>query len=75
MTATVRLDEEHEKKLKEAAALLHKKKSEILREALDFYVDHILSQKRRRILEAVEKVNAADKRENEDWEATLRDGL
>jgi len=75
MTATVRLDEEHEKKLKEAAALLHKKKSEILREALDFYVDHILSQKRRRILEAVEKVNAADKKENEDWEATLHDGL
>jgi hypothetical protein len=34
-----------------------------------------LSQKRRRILEAVEKVNAADKKENEDWEATLRDGI
>ncbi len=76
VTVTVRLDEAHdEKKLKGVVALLQKKKSEILREALDFYVDHILSQKRRRILAALEKVNAADKKENEDWEATLHDGL
>jgi predicted transcriptional regulator len=75
MMATVRLDEEHEKKLKEAAAFLHKKKSEILREALDFYVDHIFSEKRRRILSAVEKVKTADRSENERWNGAAGDGL
>jgi predicted transcriptional regulator len=75
MTATVRLDKEHEKELNEMAALFHKKKSDMLREALDFYVDHILSEKRRRILAAVEKVDTSDAAENEAWEEALDDGL
>ena len=38
MVATVRLDDVHENKLEKVAALLHKKKSDVLRDALDYYV-------------------------------------
>jgi len=75
MIATVRLDEDHESKLKKVAEILHKKKSDVLRDALDFYADHILNEKKRRILDAVAKVKAADALESEALEDTIDDGL
>ena len=75
MVATVRLDDKHEFKLKKIAEVLHKKKSDVLREALDFYADHVLDEKKRRIFNAVQKVKEADVREAEELEGTLDDGL
>ena len=75
MTATVRLDTHHEKLLEEVAEQLHKKKSEILREALDFYAKHVLSEKRRRMDQAVERVKEAERKEMEFCDGTIDDAL
>ncbi len=75
MVATVRLDDDHETKLKKVAEVLHKKKSDVLREALDFYADHVLNKKKQRILKAVEKVQKADAIEAKSLEGTLEDGF
>ena len=75
MIATVRLDEDHESKLKKVSEILHKKKSDVLRDALDFYADHVLNEKKQRILDAVAKVKAADAMESEALEDTINDGL
>ena len=75
MVATVRLDDSHETKLVKIAELLHKKKSDVLRDALDYYADFILNEKKRRILKAVEKVKDADSLESKELEGTLNDGF
>lgn len=75
MVATVRLDDAHKSKLEKVAALQHKKKSDVLRDALDYYADYVLNAKKRRILKAVEKVKGADALEAKALEGTLNDGL
>jgi len=75
MVTTVRLDEKRERILKEMTERLHKRKSEVLREALDFYAAHVLNTRKQRLLDAVEKVYEADIEEMEKWEGTLDDGL
>ena len=75
MVATVRLDDKHEFKLKKIAEVLHKKKSDVLREALDFYAEHVLDEKKRRILKAVQKVKEADAKEAKELEGTIGDSL
>lgn len=75
MVATVRLDDAHENKLEKVAELLHKRKSDVLRDALDYYADYVLSAKKRRILNAVEKVKEADALEAKAMVGTLSDGL
>lgn len=75
MVATVRLDDVHEIKLSKVAALLHKKKSEVLRDALDYYADYVLNEQKRRMLKVVEKVKEADASESKALEGTLGDGL
>ena len=61
--------------MKKVAEVLHKKKSDVLRDALDYYADHVLNEKKRRILKAVAKVQAADASESAAFEATINDGL
>ncbi len=75
MVTTVRLDERREKMLKEIAQKLHRKKSEIIREAIDFYAEHVLVERRKRMESAVKKVGNADAREAAELEGTLDDGL
>lgn len=75
MVTTVRLDERREKMLKEIAQKLHRKKSEIIREAIDFYAEHVLVERRKRMESAVKKVGTADAREAAELEGTLDDGL
>jgi predicted DNA-binding protein len=75
MTATVRLDEPLEKKLELLTTLLHKKKSDVIREAIDFYAKNIENSQKSRILNAVEKTAKADKKECEILDETLNDGL
>lgn len=75
MTATVRLDEALEIKLERIAKTLHKKKSDVIREAIEFYASSVESHKKSRILLAVEKTKEADKAVYESVEGTLNDGL
>lgn len=75
MTATVRLDEALELKLERIAKTLRKKKSDVIRDAIDFYASSVESEKKSRILLAVEKTKEADKALYKEVEGTLSDGL
>ena len=74
MTATVRLDEALEINLERIAKTLHKKKSDVIREAIEFYASSVESHKKSRILLAVEKTKEADKEVHKHFEGTLNDG-
>ncbi len=73
--ATVRLDEHMEKTLESLSSRLHKKKSDVIREAIAFYALNIDKSKNSRILSAVEKTKEADRRINAEMEGTLSDGI
>ncbi|MDQ1299233.1 MAG: hypothetical protein QG558_1772 [Campylobacterota bacterium] len=75
MTATVRLDKTLEEKLDFISQSLHKKKSDIIRDAISFYADSIQNSQKSRILKAVAKTKEADKAENDQFEGTLYDGM
>ncbi len=75
MTATVRLDDALTDKLNTLSNTLHKKKSDIIRDAILFYAKNIESDKKNRLLKAVEKVKHLDKKVHEDMEGTLLDGI
>lgn len=75
MTATVRLDKTLEDKLEFIAQSLHKKKSEIIRDAISYYAQSIQSSQKNRILKAVAKTKESDREENSTFEGTLDDGL
>ncbi len=75
MVTTVRLDEKREDKLSQIADILHKKKSDVLREALDYYAEYILEQKKEKFKQVVEKVKQADLKEHKNYEGTIDDGL
>jgi len=75
MITTVRLDDTLEKTLETLSNKLHKKKSDIIREAITFYANNIDKNKRDRLLNAVKKTKDADKRIYEEMEGTLYDGI
>ena len=75
MTATVRLDDELEATLNKLSIHLHKKKSDIIREAISFYAKNIENSKKNRLLNAVEKTKNADGSEYIALEGTLSDGI
>ena len=63
MTATVRLDEKLEFKLNNLANTLHKKKSDIIREAIEQYVTSVEKEKKSKLQLAIEKTKDIDKKE------------
>ncbi len=75
MTATVRLDDTLENTLNRLSSVLHKKKSDVIREAISFYANSVDKSKKSRILRAVEKTKYIDKNEFKDFEGTLNDGI
>lgn len=75
MTATVRLDDTLEKTLISLSDTLHKKKSDVIRDAIVFYAQNVQKSKKRRILEAVAKTAKADKIESDFLDGTVDDGL
>ena len=75
MTATVRLDKSLEEKLDFISQTLHKKKSDIIRDAISYYAEMLENSQKNRILKAVAKTKDADKVENELFDETLNDGL
>jgi predicted DNA-binding protein len=75
MTATVRLDDTLENTLNRLSTILHKKKSDVIREAISFYANSVDKNKKSRILRAVEKTKYIDKNEFKDFKGTLNDGI
>ncbi len=75
MIATVRLDDTLEKTLNTLSSKLHKKKSDIIREAITFYANSVEENKKSRLLHAVEKTKIADKEVYDEMENTLNDGI
>ncbi len=75
MVATVRLDATLEKRLESLANTLHKKKSDIIREAITFYANTIDHTKKSRLIDAVQKTKNADLSIYKEMEGTLNDGI
>ncbi len=75
MTATVRLDDTLTDKLEKLSSKLHKKKSDVIRDAITFYAQTVEASHKSKIQKAVEKVMHADKCEYEILEGTLDDGI
>lgn len=75
MTATVRLDDALTDKLNTLSVTLHKKKSDVIRDAILFYAKNIESNKKSKLLKAVEKVKDLDRKVYEEMDGTLLDGI
>jgi len=75
MTATVRLDDALQSTLERLSSVLHKKKSDVIREAISFYAQDIEKNKKSRMLNAVRKTKDIDKKEFNDFEGTVDDGI
>ncbi len=75
MTATIRLDATLESTLNKLTNLLHKKKSDVIREAISYYAQNIEKKQKSRILSAVEKTKDIDKKEYKTFEGAISDGF
>ncbi|MCT7574923.1 ribbon-helix-helix domain-containing protein [Aliarcobacter butzleri] len=75
MVATVRLDENLEKTLDNISKILDKKRSDIIREAISFYAKSIETNKKSRILNAIEKTKKSDKKLYDNFESTINDSI
>jgi len=75
MIATVRLDDNLEKTLNRLSKIVQKKKSDVIREAIIFYSQNIEQNKKSRILSAIEKTKDIAKKDFENFEGTINDGI
>ena len=75
MIATVRLNDELVETLNSVAKSLHKKKSDIIREAILFYAKSLENNKKDRLQSAINKTTKHDFNEYKKIEDTLDDGI
>ena len=75
MIATVRLDSELEEILNSVAKKFHKKKSDVIREAICFYAKNLEMTQKSRLQNAMEKTMTSDFKEYKELEETLDDSL
>ena len=75
MTATVRLDKKLEKTLIELSSSLHKRKSDVIREAISLYAETIKKEKRSKLAKAVKKTKDIDLDIYKSYEGILSDAL
>ena len=75
MTATVRLDNTLENTLNTLSKKLHKKKSDVIRDAITFYANNIENHRKSRLSIAIEKTKIADKSIYDEIEGTINDGI
>ena len=75
MTATVRLDEKLAFKLNSLANTFQKKKSDIIREAIEQYVNSVEKVKKSKLQMVIEKTKNIDKKEFSYFEDTINDGM
>ena len=75
MVATVRLDSELEEVLNSISKKFHKKKSDVIREAISFYAKSLEKTHKSRIEKAMAKTLKSDFSEYEDMQSSLDDNL
>ncbi len=75
MVATVRLNSELEETLNNIAHKLHKKKSEVIRDAISFYAKNLEDGKKTRLQSAIKKTSSADYKEHKSMDDSIDDGL
>lgn len=75
MQLTIDVDKHFIENLKTLSNKLHKKKSDIIREAITLYAKSIEKNKKNRLLHAVEKTKNADREVYDEMESTLNDGI
>ena len=75
MLATVRLNDELSELLNSMTKKFHKKKSDIIREAISFYAKELENNQSTRMQKAIKKTAKSDFNEYKEFEETLNDGL
>lgn len=75
MTTTVRLDDEHECYIKRLTELLHKGKSELIRDAIKFYAESRLNEEKNTFAKAVKKTRSKDADIASEFDGASSDGL
>lgn len=75
MLATVRLNDELEEILTSLTQRFHKKKSDVIREAIRFYALELEKNQKTRMQKAMDKTAKSDHKEYKELEETLDDGL
>jgi len=75
MIATVRLDSELEEILNSVAKKFHKKKSDVIREAISFYAKSLEKNQKTRLQLAMQKTKDSDFKEYKEFEDSLDDSL
>ena len=75
MVATVRLNSELEELLNSISTKFHKKKSDVIREAISFYAHSLETTQKTKMQRAMAKTMKADYKEYKSIEESLTDGL
>jgi len=75
MLATVRLNDELTELLTSITERFHKKKSDVIREAIRFYAQELEKNQKTRMQKAMERTAKSDLKEYKALEDTLNDGL
>jgi predicted DNA-binding protein len=75
MLATVRLNSEMEEILNSLTQRFHKKKSDVIREAIRFYADELNKNQKTRMQKAMAKTAKSDFKEYKTLQDTMNDGL
>ncbi len=75
MLATVRLNDELEEILNSLMQRFHKKKSDVIREAIRFYANELEKNHKTRMQKAMEKTAQSDLKEYKILQETIDDGL
>ena len=75
MVATVRLNDELEELLNSISKRFHKKKSDVIREAIRFYAQDLQKNQKTRMQKAMSKTMKEDYKVYKELEDGLSDGL
>ena len=75
MIATVRLSNEIENTLLELSNVLQKRKSDVIRDAIEFYAKNVKKDKKTRMINAIKKTKNIDKKEFSDFDGVINDGM
>ena len=75
MVATVRLNSELEAILNDLSKRFHKKKSDVIREAISHYAESLEKNQKSRIQKAISKTSASDFEAYKSFEDTLDESL
>ena len=75
MIATVRLNSEIEELLNSISTKFHKKKSDVIRDAIKYYAQNLEKTQKTRLQKAMAKTMEKDFKEHKNIEGSLDDGL